>query len=198
MFDFEFIRDNWLFITMGLGMTLGVTLSSFLLATPLAIIVAKGRRSAFLPINALSTFYVWLLDGIPLLLQIFFIFLALPQLGIFLPGFWAAVFVLTVYYSAHMSNIFNEHFASSGNVLSPAREALIPAIANAFIAMIKDSTLIATTGFIHDIFWRATKVGRAEFKTLEALTVAAAIYLILNTLIAFSLGARKVRLPIPE
>ena len=83
----DFIRENWLYITAGFGATLGITVLSSLLATPLAILTARGRRSALWPAKALSAFYVWLIDGIPLLSQIPIVFFALPQIGIVLPGF---------------------------------------------------------------------------------------------------------------
>ena len=88
----DFIRENWLYIATGLGATLGITVLSFLLATPLAILTASGRRAALWPVKALSAFYVWLVDGIPLLLQIPIVFFALPQIGIVLPGFWSGVY----------------------------------------------------------------------------------------------------------
>lgn len=191
MLDFAFIRDNWLFIAMGIGVTLGITSVSLFAATPLAILLAAGRRSPFLPFKALSTFYVWLIDGVPLLLQIFFVFLALPQLGIMLPGYLAAVTVLTIYYSARISDIFSAHFAGGETLREGTWQPLVPKIAHEFVAMIKDSTLIATTGFIHDVFWRAQRVGRAEFKNLEALIVAAVIYLIVATVISYGFGVRR-------
>lgn len=191
MLDFEFIRDNWLFIATGVSATLGVAVFSFLLATPIALLVASGRRSTLLPIKVLSTLYVWLIDGTPLLLQIFFIFSALPQLGIFLPGFGAAVFVMVINYGSHTSNIFYEHFAATGKSQEETRLSLILPLTNEFTSMIKDSTLIAVTGFIHDVLWRATRVGRADFKNLEAFIIAAIIYLVLITII--SLGAMLLK-----
>ena len=191
MLDLKFIRDNWLFIATGIGATLGIAIFSFLLATPIAMMVARGRHSTLLPIKVLSTFYVWLIDGVPLLLQIFFIFLALPQLGIFLPGFGAAVFVMVVNYGSHMSNIFYERFAATGKSQDETRLSLISPLTNEFTSMIKDSTLISVTGFIHDVLWRATRVGRADFKNLEAFIIAAIIYLILITII--SLGAKILK-----
>jgi cystine transport system permease protein len=71
MLDFEFIRDNWLFIATGISTTLGIAIFSFLLVAPIALLVARARSSTLFPIKALSTLYVWLIDGIPLLLQIF-------------------------------------------------------------------------------------------------------------------------------
>ena len=180
MFDFEFIREHWLYIATGIGDTLGVAISSFLLAVPVAVGVARGRRSTLLPIRALCITYVWLVDGIPLLLQIYFIFLALPQLRIFIPGlFGAGVFALTVNYGARISKIFYERFAAAGTSQDKPQRALITSLTNEFAGIIKDSTLISVTGFIHDVMWRANRVGRAEFKNFEALSVAAIIYLVL-------------------
>jgi polar amino acid transport system permease protein len=194
MFDFEFIRNNWLFIAAGTGATLGITISSLLLAIPLAVLVANARRSPFRPLRALGTFYVWLVDGIPLLLQIPFYFLALPQLGILLPGLWAAVVVLVVYYSPRLSALFTARPVSLEHIREGAWRAFLPGIGSEFVSMIKDSTLLSMTGFIHDIYWRSRRVGRAEFHNLEALVVAVVIYLILNTAISLSLGVHKARL----
>jgi polar amino acid transport system permease protein len=195
MLDFEFILDNWLFIATGISETLGIAIFSFVLATPLAMIVARGRRSTLLPINVLSTLYVWLIDGIPLLLQILFIFLALPQLGIRLPGlFGAGVLALTVNYGSRMSKIFYERFPVPGKSQEEIWLSLISQLTNEFTSVIKDSTLISVTGFIHDVLWRATRVGRAEFKNLEAFLIAATIYLILITVISLGVKIFKSRM----
>ena len=50
--------------------------------------------------------------------------------------------------------------------------------------MIKDTTLVTATGFIHDVYWRAGQIRQPAFKNLEALLIAALIYLIVNVLIA--------------
>jgi len=192
MLDFDFIRDNWLFIASGIGATLGVTIFSFLLAAPIAAIVGGGRRSTIIPIKAVFSIYVLLIDGIPLYLQIFFIFLALPQLGIVFPGFVAALLVLTVNYSSRMSEVFYRLFTTEGDSQNKTLSAWITPFANEFNNIIRDSALLSATGFIHEIMWRAVKVGRAEFKSLESLTIAAIIYLILIT--GITLGAKVVKL----
>jgi polar amino acid transport system permease protein len=192
--NFEFFRDNWLFIVTGVGVTLGVTILSFLLATPIAMMAARGRRSTLLPINALCTFYVWLIDGIPLLLQIPFVFLALPQIGIVLPGFWGGVLVLTLNYGSRMSKIFYERFATIRKSQGETWISFIQPLTDEFTSMIKDSTLISLSGLIYDVYWRAIRVGRAEFKNLEALTIAAIIYLMLITIISVGVKVFQVRM----
>jgi polar amino acid transport system permease protein len=198
MFDFEFIRNNWLFIAAGTGATLGITISSLLLAIPIAVLVANARRSPFRPFRALATFFIWLVDGIPLLIQIPFYFLALPQLGILLPGLWAAIVVLVVYYSPRLSALFSARPVSLETIREGGWRTFLPGVGREFVSMIKDSTLLSMTGFLHDIYWRSRRVGRAEFHNLEALVVAAVLYLILNTVISLTLGVHKARLPVAD
>ena len=194
--DFEFIQDNVFFIAGGIWETLRISFFSIILATFLALLAALGRLSKFPLFYALSTFYVSLIRGTPLYLQIFFFFLALPQLGIRLPGLYAGVLALGLNYGAYMSEIFRAGLSSVGRgqreaafaigmtpwqtmkrvILPQALRFAIPPIGNDFIAMTKDSALVSATGFVHEVMWRATRVGRAQFNNLEALIMAAIFY----------------------
>jgi len=207
--DGEFIRANWTFIAGGLWETLKISFFSIAFATVLALLAALGRLSTNPPIYALSTFYVSLIRGTPLYLQIFFFFLALPQLGIILSGTLAGVVALGLNYGAYMSEIFRAGLSSVGKgqreaamaigmtpgqtmrriVLPQALRFAIPPTGNEFIAMTKDSALVSATGFVHELMWRATKVGRAQFNNLEALIMAAIFYWIM-TLILTALQSR--------
>ena len=198
--DSEFIRANMMFIASGIGETIKISILSIILAILLALFAALGRLSRFPPFYALSTFYVSLIRGTPLYLQIFFFFLALPQLGIILPGLWAGVLALGLNYGAYMSEVFRAGIASVGKgqreaaialgmtngqlmrriVLPQALRFAIPPMGNDFIAMTKDSALVAATGFVHELMWRAVKVGRAQFHNLEALIMAAIFYWVMT------------------
>ena len=74
-------------------------------------------------------------------------------------------------------------------VLPQALRFALPPTGNEFIAMLKDSALVSATGFVHELMWRATKVGRAQFHSLEALIIAAVFYWIM-TLAFTSLQSR--------
>ncbi len=74
-------------------------------------------------------------------------------------------------------------------VLPQALRFAIPPTGNEFIAMTKDSALVSATGFVHELMWRATKVGRANFRNLEALIIAAVFYWIM-TLVLTGLQSR--------
>lgn len=212
--DYEFIQNNMLFIAGGIWQTLLVSVLSITLATILALLAALGRLSTVPPIYALSTFYVSLIRGTPLYLQIFFFFLALPQLGIVLTGLFAGVLALGLNYGAYMSEIFRAGLASVGKgqreaamalgmtpwqtmkriVLPQALRFAIPPTGNEFIAMTKDSALVSATGFVHEVMWRATRVGRAQFHNLEALIMAAIFYWLMTLVLSYVQSVVETRL----
>src|SRR6185436_9868488 len=120
----EFIRNNITFIAGGISQTLLISFLSIILATVLALLAALGRLSTIPPLYALSTFYVSLIRGTPLYLQVFFFFLALPQLGIILTGLWAGMLALGINYGAYMSEIFRAAILSVGKGQREAALAL--------------------------------------------------------------------------
>jgi polar amino acid transport system permease protein len=206
--DQTFIQENLGFVASGAGVTIFISGLSILLAMTLALLTALGRLSTFPPIYALSTFYVSLIRGTPLYLQIFFFFLALPQLGIILPGLWAGVLALGLNYGAYESEVFRAALSSVGKgqreaamaigmtprqmmmrvVLPQALRFAIPPMGNDYISMLKDSALVSATGFVHELMWRATKVGRATFHNLEALIMAAVFYWIMTLVFSYFQG----------
>jgi len=212
--DQAFIRENIPFIARGVWVTIGISALSILLATILALLAALGRLSKFPPIYALCTFYVSLIRGTPLYLQIFFFFLALPQVGIILPGLWAGVIALGLNYGAYMSEIFRAGLSSVGKgqreaalaigmtpgqtmsriVIPQALRFAIPPTGNEFIAMLKDSALVSATGFVHELMWRATKVGRAQFHNLEALITAAVFYWVMTLVFSYFQNRLEARM----
>jgi polar amino acid transport system permease protein len=212
--DTEFILNEIDFIAGGLGETIRISILSILLAMLLALLAALGRLSTVPPIYAISTFYVSLIRGTPLYLQIFFFFLALPQLGIILSGTVAGVLALGLNYGAYMSEIFRAGLSSVGKgqreaaialgmtptqtmrriVLPQALRFAIPPTGNEFIAMTKDSALVSATGFVHELMWRATRVGRAQFHNLEALIMAAIFYWVMTLLLTYLQSILEARL----
>lgn len=212
--DTEFMQKNLTYIAGGLWETLVVSFLSIALAMILALLAALGRLSSFPPIYAISTFYVSLIRGTPLYLQIFFFFLALPQLGIILSGRFAGVLALGLNYGAYMSETFRAGLASVSKgqreaaaalgmtpgqtmrriVLPQALRFAIPPMGNDFISMTKDSALVSATGFVREIMWRATRVGRAQFNNLEALIMAALFYWVMTLVLTYFQSRLESRL----
>lgn len=205
--DIAFMR-KWLpFIMGGAGLTMLVSAAAILLATILALLGALGRLSDNPVANGIAGFYVSLIRGTPLLVQIFIWFLALPQLGITLPPIPAGILALGLNYGAYMTEIFRAGIQAIGIgqyeaahalgmsggqtfrriVLPQAFRIVIPPIGNQFIAMMKDSSLVSIIT-VQELTFRAQKVGRQNFRNLETFLIAAAFYWILTIVFQYMQG----------
>lgn len=212
--DTKFILKEIDFIAGGIGETIRISVMSIMLAIVLALLAALGRLSTFPPVYSLSTFYVSLIRGTPLYLQLFFFYLALPQLDIVLSGTVSGVLALGLNYGAYMSETFRAGLSSVGKgqreaaialgmtplqmmrriVLPQALRFAIPPMGNDFISMTKDSALVSALGTVRELMWRATKVGRASFHNFEGLVIAAVFYWALTLVLTYLQGRLEARL----
>ncbi len=182
----------------GIGITILISFCSIVLAIMFAIVGALGRLCPNSVLNAFATLYVSLVRGTPLLVQILFIYLALPQIFPVVNDFpkeVLGIFALSFNYGAYMTETFRAGIQAVPRGQTEAAQALgmpgrtrmrriilpqavriiTPAIGNEFISMIKDSSLVLVIG-VQEILWRAQRVGQSNFRGLETLMVAAAIY----------------------
>jgi polar amino acid transport system permease protein len=217
-FDTAWMREHAGFIARGLTWTIVIAVLAIVLAIVLALLGALGRLSRNAIAVGVTGFYTSFFRGTPLIVQLFLIYLALPQIGIGLGGPWADLLTLDVLtagvialglnYGAYMTEIFRAGIQSVGHGQSEAAEALgmtylqkmrrvvlpqalrviIPPTGNEFIAMMKDTALVSFLGTSIDqmeIFRRAQLVGKADFRNLEALIVAALLYWGLTTVFQY-------------
>ena len=204
--DLTFLSLWGPYILGGIPITIIVSIFSIAAAIVFAVLGALGRLSVRAPVFAVATLYVSLVRGTPLIVQILFVFLALPQIipgAAGIPLIVLAIFALAFNYGAYMTEIFRagiqavprgqiEAAGALGMtdaqtmrrvILPQAIRIVIPAIGNEFIAMIKDSALVSLMG-VQELLWRAQRVGQSNFRSLETLLLAALVYWSLT--IAFS------------
>jgi polar amino acid transport system permease protein len=209
--DTAFIAEWGPFIIAGAGLTVFVSGVSIVFATILALIGAIGRLSRNPYINGIASLYVSLVRGTPLIVQIYFIYLALPQLGIVLAAIPSGIIALSFNYGAYMTEVFRagiqavprgqreaaqslgltERLVMWRIVMPQAFRIVIPAIGNDFVAMLKDSSLVSILA-VEELLFRSQLVGRQNFRSLEALVIAAAMYWILT--IVFSYFQQRLEL----
>jgi len=205
--DPEFLAKWAPYILGGVPITIIVSVTSIVVAVFFALLGALSRLARSPVIYAIGTFYVSLVRGTPLIVQILFVYLALPQLipeTAKIPTLVLGVFALSFNYGAYMTEIFRagiqaiprgqvEAAQSLGMtdgqvmrrvVLPQAIRIVIPAIGNEFIAMIKDSALVSFIA-VQELLWRAARIGQSNFRSLETFLLAAAVYWLLT--IVFSL-----------
>jgi len=217
-FDAAWMREQFSFIARGLTWTVIISAMAIVLACILALLGALGRLSRNSIAYGVTGFYTSFFRGTPLIVQMFLIYLGLPQIGLALGDPWlswltldpipAGVIALGLNYGAYMTEIFRAGIVSVGHgqaeaadalgmtyrqkmrrvVLPQAFRVIIPPTGNEFIAMMKDSALVSFLGTQvaqMEIFRRAQLVGRASFRNLEALIVAALIYWALTTVFQY-------------
>jgi polar amino acid transport system permease protein len=196
--DFPFMGEWAPYIIGGITTTIYVAVISISFAIMFAVVGALGRLSPNSILYSLSTLYVSLVRGTPLLVQILFIYLALPQIFPVVNEFpkeVLGIFALSFNYGAYMTETFRAGIQAVPRGQTEAAQALgmpgrtrmrriilpqavriiTPAIGNEFISMIKDSSLVLVIG-VQEILWRAQRIGQSNFRGLETLMVAAAIY----------------------
>jgi polar amino acid transport system permease protein len=135
-FDIEFMREWAGFLLRGVPLTLGICLGGIVLATAMALLGALGRLSHNAVARGVANFYVSFIRGTPLIVQIFAIYSALPQLAFkpstpdFLQPFlvfdvvFAGILALGINYGAYMTEIFRGGIQSIGHGQVEAAHAL--------------------------------------------------------------------------
>lgn len=198
--SFAFIAKKIGFlITQGVTTTLFISAISIIIATAIALAGAIAKLSRNGVIYGLATFYTSLFRGLPLLMQIYIIYLGLPQVGYVIGAIPAGILALSLCYGAYMTEIFRAGIESISRgqsegatalglsprqtmglvILPQAMRVIIPPTGNQFIAMLKDSSLVSVVG-VWEIMYLARTQGQTEFRHIEMLITASMIYWILS------------------
>ena len=217
---FEFFTTVFNFIPKflpGVWMTLQLSLYSILLGTLVGILATMLKLSKKKILMRLIDCYITLVRGTPLLLQLIFIFSALPQLGIELDSFSSAIIGLAFHSGAYISEIFRGAIESIDRGQSEAAKALgmtklqamrriilpqafkrsIPALGNQFIIAIKDSSL-ASAITITEIIMLTRQYASIKFDAFPIFFVAALYYLIITLSLTKLLAYIEKRLKVNE
>ncbi|MBZ9795387.1 amino acid ABC transporter permease [Mesorhizobium sp. ES1-4] len=203
--SFAFIaRKVGFLITQGVTTTLYISAISILIATTIALVGAIAKLTGNGIVYGLATFYTSLFRGLPLLMQIYIIYLGLPQVGYVIGAVPAGIVALSLCYGAYMTEIFRAGIESIPRgqsegatalglspgqtmalvILPQAMRVIIPPTGNQFIAMLKDSSLVSVVG-VWEIMYLARTMGQTEFRHIEMLITASMIYWILSIALEF-------------
>lgn len=160
-FNVSLAKDSLPILLQGLELTVELTFIVIILALVLGLFVALGRLSHFKPLSLVIGAYVEIMRSTPLLLQLIYIYFVLPDFGIRLNPFPAAVVGLTINYAAYLSEVYRSGIqaipqgqldaaAAVGMrpsltmrriILPQAIRIIIPPLGNYFVALFKDTSL---------------------------------------------------------
>jgi len=205
--DIAYIVDILPDILKGLSTTVTLFLWSMLFSTTLGLVLALIRLSPLGPLRWFAGFYSWLFRGVPLLLIMFYVFFAFPELGeaFLLSPFWAAVASLSLWTASYQAEAIRSGILAVDSGQFEAAEALgmtrahymrrivlpqsvriiVPPFSGNAINTLKQTSL-ATVITVPEMALLTTRIISRDFRALEPLLALAVIYLALTTLLVFA------------
>ena len=188
----------------GLKVTLPLTALSFALALVISVIVAMIQYAKVPVLRQICRFYIWIIRGTPLLVQLFLVFYGLPQLGVVWAAFPTAIVVFGFNEGAYMAEsvrgalesvsrgqmeagycVGMNYFQIMWHVVLPqAFRAAFPALSNSLISMMKGTSLAATIT-VMEMFRQAQVINGRVYESLALYSETALIYLIFSTVLTY-------------
>ncbi|MBO8127168.1 MAG: amino acid ABC transporter permease [Firmicutes bacterium] len=213
--DFAVIWKYLPVLAKGAVTTVELTALAVVIGTLLGLVIAFAAISKNVILKGFARFYTWLIRGTPLLLQLFLIYYGLPQLGLTLSPFAAAVAGLSINSAAYIAEIVRaaiqsidkgqmeaarsigmSYFQAMSRVILPqAYLRMIPPLGNEFIALLKDSSLVATISMV-DLMRTAQQMYATTFRPMEIFIAAGALYLLLTTFFTVTFGRLERKLAV--
>ncbi len=202
----------FIYVITGIPTTFECTIFAIMGAVVIGTITGVGSSSKNAVVKQICGIYVELIRGIPLLVQLMFLYYALGSL-IHIEGIVAAIIALSICFGAYMGEIIRAGIQSIPKGQSEAATALglsksqtffsvilpqtikvvLPAIGNEFISMLKDSSLVSILA-LSDILKRGREYISRTFLSLQTMLVVALIYLILTLVLSRLVGIMEERL----
>lgn len=198
-FDWQFAWEVLPELIPGLWVTLKATVMGMVLALVLGLFWTLCRRAPNRLISGTAHWIVEFIRSTPLLIQLYFLFYVLPSAGIVVSAFLTGLLALGVHYSSYTTEVYRAGIEAvppgqwdastalglprlhvwRAIILPQAIPRVIPVLGNYFIAMFKDTPLLAAIT-VAELLQQAKIIGSEQFRYLEPLTMVGIIFLILS------------------
>lgn len=205
LFNFTTIIESSGQIWQGLLVSIQVILSALVLSLLLGTIGGFAKLSRIPPLRWLGNAYVSVIRGTPFVVQLFFIYFGLPQLGLQLPPMAAGIIALGLYSGSYVTEIFRgavqsvdrgqleaarscgmSHASAMRHVIIPqAFLRMLPPLGNEFVSMTKNSALVSFVT-IHELFLVGQTIISRTFDALTVYLFIGLLYYLLTNLIGFA------------
>lgn len=212
--DWAFIISIIPILLHGLVVTIEALILGFILALILGLVLALLRAMPSRVISWPTAFVIEFVRDTPLLIQLYFLYYVLPEYGLAMPAFLTGTVALGVQYSAYTSEVYRAGLEaiSKGQweaaralnltslrtyrdiVIPQAVPRIVPAMANYFISMMKDTPILSAVTIL-ELLNVATIIGDRTFRYMIPLTLVGAIFLILTLLSSYAVRGLEARLP---
>jgi len=212
-----FVSENWRELLDGLINTLKVSAIAIAGSFVIGLVLGAARAHRIPVVSQLTAVYVEIIRNTPILIQIFMLFFALPQLGIRLNAFTTAWVAVTIWGGAFNSENFRagfeavpQRYREAGLALGFSRlgtfvnvtlpiggRIALPSSINTYISVVKNTSLMYVIGY-PELTTTAINIANLTLETLEALTVIGVLYLALVWTLSAAIRLLESRLALPE
>ena len=212
-----FVSENWRELLDALVNTIKVSALAIAGAFAIGLTLGAARAHRIPVVSQITAVYVEIIRNTPILVQIFMLFYALPQIGIRLDAFTTAWVAVTIWGGAFNSENFRAGFqavpqryreaglalgfSSLGtflNVTLPIGGRIaLPSSINTYISVVKNTSLMYVIGYA-ELTTTAVNIANLTLETLEALTVLGIVYLALVWSLSAAIRLLETRLALPE
>ncbi len=196
----------------GALVTVEVTIYAFLLSSVIGLLLALMKVSRVKPVALLGATIVNIIRGLPIIVQLFYIYFVLPDIGIQLSAFQAGVIGLGIAYSAYQAENFRagieavdvgqiEAAQSIGMrgplimrrvILPQAFRIALPPYGNTLVMMLKDSSLVSTITVL-EMTRAGQMIASSTFQNMTVYTTVAVLYLLLSLPLVFLIRRLEIR-----
>ena len=211
---FEYVGQCMPQLTMGLKLTLQMTILSLVLAVIVGMITCLFSISKVKPLNWISGIYLSLIRGTPLMVQAFFIYFGITgALGIRITSFSAAILVLCLNAGAYLSEIFRSRIAAVNKgqmeaarslglpygvamrkiILPQAIRIVIPSVLNQFIITLKDTSILSVIG-CGELMRQGQLIVARNYESFKTYAIVAVMYYVVVVVLTkiFQLVERRL------
>lgn len=218
--DFSVLSGYYGVFIQGAKTTIIISLVSLVIGFVLGLLICLMKMSKIKILRWPASAYVQILRGTPLFVQIFIIYFGLPQLGIQFPDigpfssdFVSGAFALSINSSAYIAEIFRSGIQAVDKgqmeasrslglgyvdamryvIVPQAVKNVLPALANEFITLVKESSIISVIG-VQELMFKAGIVRTSLYRPFEPYIMAAIMYLVMTTILSLLVGLLEKKL----
>jgi polar amino acid transport system permease protein len=197
--DWAFVWQIMPTLLEGLKITLIASVLGAIVAAVIGLVFAILRRSPVAVVSKTTGFVVEFIRGTPLLVQLYFIFYVLPDIGIRLPALVAGVIGLGLHYGTYAAEVYRSGIenvprgqweaAKAANltarqtwihvILPQAIPPMIPALANYLVAMFKETPLLSAITVL-ELMNQAKSVANSSYRYIEPMTLVGIFFLVMS------------------
>lgn len=201
------------YMLIATGQVVKIFALTLFFSLPLGLLACMGRMSKYTVIRIPIKFYLLIMRGTPLILQLFFFFYFPSYIfGRSLPRFWAAILTCSINYAAYFAEIYRGGIESMPKgqyeaakvlgfskgqtffkiILPQVIKRILPSMGNEFMTLVKDTSLVSVIG-VAELYQLATN-SMSQASSIIPLVMAGVFYLIMNTIVekGFEIAEKKI------